>query len=89
MDREPGDFSRDVPPTSDEGEDAVDRLLAELPPAPGIKHIDEDTEDVDARALADVAAGRYYDHSVVSKWLMTWGETGQKPFREWLAEQNV
>jgi predicted transcriptional regulator len=38
----------------------------------------------DARARADLAAGRYYDHATVARWLKTWGAPQQKPFHEWL-----
>lgn len=38
----------------------------------------------DARARADLAAGRYYDHETVGRWLKTWGTPDRKPFREWL-----
>ncbi len=88
MDREPGDFARDVPGAPNKGEDATDRLLADLPPAPGIRHIDDDGPDDIAAALADVAAGRCYDHATVSRWLMTWGTPDRKPFREWFAAQD-
>ncbi|MES2336923.1 MAG: hypothetical protein V4537_02360 [Pseudomonadota bacterium] len=91
MDRDPGDFDkRDADASSDPDEDArIDALLASLPPAPGIKHIDDDDIERDiAGALADVAAGRFYSHAVVSEWLMTWGETGQKSFKDWLADRD-
>lgn len=38
----------------------------------------------DARARADLAAGRCYDHETVSRWLRTWGTPDRKPFKEWL-----
>ncbi|WP_447724009.1 antitoxin [Sphingomonas koreensis] len=38
----------------------------------------------DARARANMEAGRYYDHATVSRWLKTWGTPEQKPFHEWL-----
>lgn len=54
---------------------------------PGI--FEERDYAADARAMADVAAGRVHDHSIVSEWLMTWGKPGRKPFREWLAARGV
>lgn len=37
-----------------------------------------------ARARVDYAAGRYWDHAIVSRWLLTWGKPHYKPFKEWL-----
>lgn len=42
----------------------------------------------DARAEADVAAGRVHSHEIVKEWLMTWGKPGRLPFRDWLAARN-
>lgn len=42
----------------------------------------------DARADADIAAGRVHSHEIVGEWLMTWGTPGRLPFREWLAQRN-
>ncbi|MES2442209.1 MAG: antitoxin [Pseudomonadota bacterium] len=40
----------------------------------------------DARADADIAAGRYVEHEKVSAWLKTWGKPDEKPMPpEWLA----
>lgn len=44
----------------------------------------EEAAAADARARADYAAGRHYDHAVVSRWLRTWGTADFKPFFEWL-----
>jgi predicted transcriptional regulator len=41
-----------------------------------------------ARARADVAAGRYHDHAVVSEWLGTWGSPDYLPFHQWLATRD-
>ncbi|MDB5438672.1 MAG: CopG family transcriptional regulator [Caulobacteraceae bacterium] len=41
---------------------------------------DEATEAAaDARAEADMAAGRVVSHEAVSRWLLTWGKTGRPP----------
>lgn len=38
----------------------------------------------DARAMADIAAGRVVDHAYVVAWLETWGTADHKPMpREW------
>ena len=42
----------------------------------------------DARAEADIRAGRVHSHAIVGEWLMTWGKPGRLPFREWLAQRN-
>lgn len=41
-----------------------------------------------ARAREDIAAGRYYDHAIVSEWLRTWTSPDYKPFHEWLAARD-
>jgi predicted transcriptional regulator len=41
-----------------------------------------------ARARADIAAGRVHSHAVVKEWLLTWGTSERRPFREWLAARN-
>ena len=39
----------------------------------------------DARAMADMAAGRVVDHADVVAWLETWGTVDHKPMPcEWL-----
>ena len=39
----------------------------------------------DARAEADIAAGRVVDHTDVAAWLATWGTPNEKPAPpEWL-----
>ena len=90
MDRDPGEFDKRDSDTSSRSDEAarIDALLSSLPPAPGIRHIDDIDAEQDARAMADVAAGRCYPHEVVGRWLMTWGEPDQKPFKDWLAEQD-
>ena len=42
-----------------------------------------------ARARADMAAGRYYSHEIVSEWLKTWGTPDRRPFREWLSARDA
>ncbi len=90
MDRDPGDFQSDLPrkPVADMSADEFDAWMSTLPPAPGIRHIDEDDAEDDARALADFEAGRFHDHAVVGQWLKTWGRPDHKPFKEWLADQD-
>ncbi len=68
--------------------DEFDAWMEALPPAPGIKHIDEDDPDGDALIEADIAAGRVYPHAIVAEWLTTWGKPGRKPFKEWLADRH-
>ncbi len=77
-------------PVAEMSDDEFDAYMATLPPAPGIRHVDDleaDAED-DARALADLAAGRVYPHAIVGEWLSTWGKPGRKPFKEWLAQRH-
>ncbi len=73
-------------PIAEMPENELGAWMLSLPPAPGIRHID-DAED-DARALEDLAAGRVHDHAVVARWLLTAGDSDWKPFREWLAGQD-
>lgn len=58
---------------------------------PGVfDYRDVDAEELAvARARADAAAGRVYDHVVVREWLKTWGTPDRKPFREWLAQRDA
>jgi predicted transcriptional regulator len=37
----------------------------------------------DARAEADIAAGRVYPQDEVVAWLRTWGKPGRLPFHKW------
>ena len=40
----------------------------------------------DARAEADIAAGRVVDHAEVAAWLATWGKPAERPAPpEWFA----
>lgn len=80
-----------MPPFPANGTEAErDAWLDALPPAPGIKHIDESDDDDDDfdDIEAAIAAGRAYPHEIVSEWLKTWGQPDQRPFKEWLADQN-
>ncbi len=89
MERSSGDFDRRDDEAHDGGEDELDRLTASLPPAPGIKHVDDDDDDEDFNDIeAAIASGRAFPHEVVGAWLKTWGQPGQKPFKEWLAAQD-
>jgi predicted transcriptional regulator len=51
------------------------------------QHVDPAAEAAaDARAEADVAAGRLVDHAAVAAWLARWGTADEVPARaEWLA----
>ena len=71
-------------PVADMSEDEFTEWLSALPPAPGIRHVDDGDDEDDARAEADIAAGRFYPHSVVARWLKTWGTPDRKSFDEWL-----
>jgi predicted transcriptional regulator len=58
---------------------------------PGLfDQVDEAAEAAaDARAEADVAAGRVIPHSEVAAWLATWGTPNEKPApRHWF-EKNT
>ena len=93
MDRDPGHFEHrnEGQLSFDEMSDSeFDAWLSSLPPAPGIKHVDEDDdadEDFDDIEAA-IADGRAFPHEVVAAWLKTWGQPEQKPFKDWLADQN-
>ena len=44
----------------------------------------EEESAADARALADIAAGRTFGNDEVVAWLKTWGQPDRKPFpRQW------
>ncbi len=90
MDRDPGEFERRdaPPPVADMSEDELTAWLDTLPPAPGIRHIDDPDTESEELAFADFEAGRFHEHAVVSRWLRTCGSAGYKPFKEWLAEQD-
>lgn len=57
---------------------------------PGIfeEYDEEAIAAADARARADMAAGRCYPHELVGEWLRTWGTPECRPFKEWLAARN-
>lgn len=87
MDRDPGDIQNDATakPVAEMSEDEFTAWLSALPPAPGIRHADEEDEEGDAQALADVAAGRVVPHEKVVEWLRTVGTPDHRPMpREWL-----
>lgn len=66
-----------------------DAWFEALGPAPGIKHVDDQDDDDEFDDIeAAIASGRAYPHETVSKWLNTWGQPDQKPFKEWLADQD-
>lgn len=90
MDRDPGDFPayRTPKAVADMSEDEFTAWLEALPPAPGIRHIDDVDPEDDARAMADFRAGRFYDHATVGRWLLTVGKPGFVRFEDWLAKQD-
>jgi predicted transcriptional regulator len=46
---------------------------------------EEDEAAADARAEADIEAGRFVEHDKVAEWLKTWGTPESRPMpREWL-----
>ena len=46
----------------------------------------EEDAAIDARAEADIAAGRVVEHTKVAEWLKTWGTPDERPAPpEWLA----
>ena len=51
------------------------------------EQIDSDAEAIaDARAEADIAAGRIVDHAEVAAWLAAWGTKDERPAPpEWFA----
>ena len=53
--------------------DLLAGLLAKLPPAPGIEHIDEDEDEREnvGDLEAAIADGRAYRHELVGAWLAT------------------
>jgi len=75
-------------PVAEMSDEEFDAWMATLPPAPGIRHIDDGDDEDDARALADLEEGRVQSHAVVGKWLLTAGKPGWKPFKDWLANQD-
>jgi hypothetical protein len=83
---EPGiERSESARPDGPEPDDELEMLLDRLPIPPGIKSADEgDWEEELAQADADLAAGRFYPHAIVSAWLATWGDPDYKLFDEWL-----
>lgn len=69
-----------------------DAWFEALPPCPSIPSVDDESDEevaaADARALADLAAGRVYSHAIVSEWLETWGTSDRRSFKEWLNARN-
>lgn len=90
MDRDPGDFAANEPPkpVADMSEDEVTAWLSSLPPAPGIRHVDDYEAEDDLHALQDYKAGRVYDHATVSRWLRSCSGARHRRFKDWLAEQD-
>ena len=81
MDRDPGEFLKGKP-VADLSDEEFDTYMARFPPAPGIRHVDDQDDDGDA------AAGPVYGHDLVSRWLRTAGRADWKPFKDWLADQD-
>ena len=90
MERDRRDFERDTPRDDVAGMDdaAFDAWMEALGPAPGILHVDDEDPEGDARAEADIMAGRCYPHEIVGEWLKTWGDADYKPFKEWLTDRD-
>ena len=51
---------------------------------PAYRAIFADEEASDARADADIAAGRVYPHELVVEWFATFGNPDHKSFHDWL-----
>ena len=84
MNHIPADIRAAVPKLSENAtEEELATWLEALPPCPGIGFSDDEDEESDARAMADLAAGRVYPHEEVSVWLDTWASPDFKPFHEW------
>ena len=75
-------------PAAGMSDEEFEARMAMIPPAPGLPSTDAEIAAALARAEADIVAGRVYPHAVVAQWLLTWGQPGRKPFKEWLADQN-
>ena len=60
----------------------------DLIPLPGGQPPVDSFAEREAKAMNDHREGRSHSHAVVSKWLMTWGKPGRKPFHQWLADQD-
>lgn len=85
MERELGIERQDA---ADAAQDRDDDLawIAGLPPCPGIGFADDDMEEADRRARADIAAGRGVPHEQVASWIMKLGTPDEEPMPpEWLA----
>ena len=90
MEREPKDFERPSPEDDVAGMDdaAFSAWLQSLPPPPGLPSTPEEIAASDARAEADIAAGRVYSHELVGEWVKTFGSPDYKPIKEWLASRD-
>ena len=89
MKHDPADFSHRTrdPLARDDVGHRLDALLATLPVCPGLPSTDEEIAEADARARADVAAGRCYDSAIVKEWLDT--RPGHRSsFRDWIAARD-
>ena len=75
-------------PVAEMSEDEFTDWLCALAPPPGLPATGEEIAASDARALADLAAGRVYPNAVIGEWLTTCGKPGRKPFKEWLAARH-
>ena len=90
MEREPKDLERPSPNDDVAGMDdaALAAWLEALRPPPGLPSTPEEIAAADARAEADLAAGRVYPHELVGEWVKTLGHPDSKPIKEWLAGRN-
>ena len=89
MKHDSADFSHSEPDVEAEADRRLEALLATVPPCPGLPSTDEEIAAADARARADLAAGRCYDHDIVAEWLQTWDQPGRLPFKMWLNARNA
>ena len=61
-----------------------DDLVAWLTSLPDAPSLADDDPALEAEIAADLASGKGYPHSIVRRWLRTFGKPDFKPFEEWL-----
>lgn len=72
-------------PAAEAEERRLDALIAALPPCPGLPSTPGEIAAADARAEADIAAGRVVPHEKVVRWMKTIGTPEYRPMPpEWL-----
>ena len=85
----PSGFRADVPKLpADAADEEFDAWMEALPPCPGILYVDDDDEEGEAAALAELEAEGGVPHAIVAEWLKTWGKPGRLPFDDWFAARN-